>query len=126
MSTLRTKYRNSVKFMQVYAELILAAREKRTVTYQQIAALVGLPTTGSHMAREVGQLLGEISNAEHAAGRPMLSAVAVGVSGIPGDGFFGFARELGNQVADDPSGRRGFWEKERDAVYEVWQQPIRP
>ena len=31
-------------------------------------------------------------------GRPMLSAIAVGVSGSPGDGFFGLAKTLGKFV----------------------------
>ena len=47
------------------------------------------------MGREVGHVLGEIVEDEVAADRPMLSAVAVGVSGLPGPGFYSLAQELG-------------------------------
>ncbi|MFQ5401031.1 MAG: hypothetical protein ACE5E7_15710 [Anaerolineae bacterium] len=39
--------------------------------------------------------MGEIAADEMKRGRPLLSAVAVGVSGQPGPGFFALARQLG-------------------------------
>jgi len=39
------------------------------------------------MGREVGEMIGEISREEVQNGRPMLSAIVVGTSGVPGDGF---------------------------------------
>ncbi|HEX8906918.1 MAG TPA: hypothetical protein VF771_18855, partial [Longimicrobiaceae bacterium] len=68
------KYAGSKEFLVVYAELIRAAQYRGVTTYQHVAAVVGLPPQGSHMGKEVGQLLGEISHAEERAGRPMLSA----------------------------------------------------
>jgi len=70
------------------------------------------------MARQVGQVLGEVSEDEHQAGRPMLSAVAVNAAGYPGDGFYVLARRLGKLT--DPISEDVFLRSEREAVYEAW------
>ena len=75
------------------------------------------------MAREVGRALGEISAGEVRDGRPMLSALVVNVSGLPGRGFCRLARSLGKLDDDSPEGRRRFWEREIAAVYAAWQDP---
>jgi len=41
-----------------------------------------LPLTGNYMGSQLGQVLGEISEAELNQGRPMLSALAVGARGV--------------------------------------------
>jgi hypothetical protein len=113
-----TEYRGSTTYLVVYAELIQAARYRGLTTYQKIAQLMGLPLSGSHMSRQVGQILGEISEDERNYGRPMLSAVAVGASGRPGSGFPVLARHFGLLA---PNGdERAFWEQERQRVYEAW------
>ena len=89
-----SKYRGTREYALVYRELITAASYRGTVTYQEIAAIMGLPLTGSHMAREVGLILGEISEDEVNNGRPMLSAVAVSKDGRSSEGFFGLAESL--------------------------------
>jgi hypothetical protein len=86
---------------------------------------MGLPLVGAYMGSETGHLLGEISEDEHVRGRPMLSAIAVGVSGLPGPGFFSFARDLGKLAEDSEEARRLFWEAEKAAVYETWKRPLR-
>ena len=73
------------------------------------------------MAGQVGQILGEISEDEHRANRPMLSVVAVGSGGMPGEGFFGLARRLKKFSGSDPSSKRRFWATEQERVYKVWQ-----
>jgi len=118
------KYRGKKEYHLAYQELITAARYRGTVTYQEIAQIMGLPLSGQYMAQQVGQMLGEISEDEHLQGRPMLSAVAVGVSDLPGEGFFGLARKLGKLNDDSAEGKRRFWEKERAAAYGVWRKDI--
>jgi len=121
MNTVRCKYRGSKEFFQVYAELIQAARFQGVVTYKRIGHLLEIDTPGHHLAAEVGHVLGEVSEDEHDAGRPLLSAVAVRVDeGVPGRGFFGLARDLGMLDADGDAPRDGFWEKERARVYDTW------
>jgi len=80
-----------------------------------------LPIVGAHMGKEVGHILGAISEDEHLQGRPMLSAVAVGVSGEPGNGFYLLARDLGKLKDDSAEARKLFWETEIVAVYKEWQ-----
>jgi hypothetical protein len=73
------------------------------------------------MAREVDTILGEIAENELRLERPLLSAIAVGVSGEPGQGFFGLVRELGRLPEEaDKEAERAFWEAEKTAVYETW------
>jgi hypothetical protein len=109
----------------IYAELIRAARYRGTVTYQELADLVGLPLRGSYMGSELGGYLGAISEEEVKQGRPMLSAIAVTVSGKPGGGFFTFAKDLGRLTSDVLVDQQAFWESEKKHVYETWQKSRR-
>jgi hypothetical protein len=118
MSVVENHYRGKKEYALVYSELIVAAKYRGTITYQEIAQIVGLPLQGNYMQKEIGQILGEISDDEVSNGRPMLSAIAVGVSGNPGQGFFNLARELGRLRDDD---EQRFWEAERKAVYDTWK-----
>ena len=121
MTIVADKYRGTTTYNRVYCELITAARYHGTVTYQRIAQLMGLPIVGAHMGKQVGHILGEISEDEHLQGRPMLSAVAVGVSRKPGDGFYLLARDLNKLKDDSAKARELFWESEKTAIYEEWQ-----
>ena len=121
-TTITTKYRGGTVYFQVFSELIRAAQYRGTTTYQDIATIMGLPSHGSYMGAETGHILGEISEDEVRAGRPMLSAVAVGVSGSPGSGFYSAARKLG--LLTSPIDDVGFWEDQRAACYEAWKRHI--
>ncbi len=125
MSRIDDKYRSSKEYLLVYSELINAARYRGTVTYQEMAQVLGLPLTGNYMGCQIGHVLGSISEDEHELGRPMLSAVAVGVSGKPGDGFYGFARDLDRFDSEDKDEKRRFWEAECQEVYKTWARPLR-
>jgi hypothetical protein len=118
------KYVGSKEYLLAYAEMIRAAQYRGVTTYQHIAAIVGLPPQGSHMGKEVGQLLGEISQAEERAGRPMLSAVVVSTEGSPGPGFYALARELGKLMAAGGAEDKEFWRKQLAMVHEEWRRPI--
>jgi hypothetical protein len=54
-----------------------------------------------HREGIMGELLGEISEAEHAAGRGMLSVIVTHKNGDmdPGEGFFNCAEGLGEDVS---------------------------
>ena len=93
------KYRGTAEYVLVLGELVRAAQYRGLTTYQDIAHLVGLPQHGNYMAKEIGLLLGAISEDEADAGRPMLSAVAVNVKGDPGAGFFVLARRGADVLA---------------------------
>lgn len=125
MPVVSDKYRGSKEYLLVYCELIKAARYKGTTTYQAIAEIMGLPLRGSHMGREVGKILGEISEDELNQGRPMLSAIAVGVSGSPGDGFFVLARQIGKLQDNSKEAEHRFWEDEKAAVCATWRKEFK-
>jgi alkylated DNA nucleotide flippase Atl1 len=116
------KYRGTTKYFHVLAELVRAAQYRGVTTYQDIAVIMGLPLTGGHMAGEVGKVLGEIATDEVAAGRPMLSSVAVNVNGKAGEGFYTLARTLGRLSKTEDE--LNFWESEREASYEAWKRPL--
>jgi hypothetical protein len=75
-----SKYRGTTDYVRVTTELVRAAEYRGLTTYQDVAVIMGLPLQGIHMGQEIGHLLGEISEDESLAGRPMLSAVVVGVA----------------------------------------------
>ncbi len=113
------EYRGTKEYAFVYTELITAAKHRGTITYQEIAKIVGLPMSGSHMGSEIGKILGQISEDEVSNGRPMLSAIAVNVQGVPGPGFYELAKRL-NRTTEN-SDTATFWQAECQAVYETWK-----
>lgn len=115
-------YRGTTTYLLVMAELVRAAQYRGLTTYQDVAVIMGLPTTGQHMASETGRILGEISADEVAAGRSMLSCVCVSVEGKTGPGFAALARELGRLREGESEAE--FWRRECDAVYKAWRRPL--
>ena len=75
------------------------------------------------MGREIGLILGAISEDEVRASRPMLSAVAINVNGHPGPGFFELARDLGRLDQNDGE-LTAFWEAELKNVYKAWRRRL--
>jgi hypothetical protein len=114
-------YGGTTEYIRVLNELVRAAEYRGLTTSQNLAAIMGLPQQGDLIGSQLGEILGEIVSDELKAGRPMLSAVVVDVSGRPGSGFFKFAREVGRMTdqADDE-----FWTAEREAVYDAWRRPL--
>jgi len=125
MAVVEDRYRGKKEYVIVYGELVTAARYRGTVTYQEIADIMGLPLTGSYMGSQVGWILGEISEDEHRRGRPLLSAIAVGTSGLPGSGFYGLARELGKLQDATKEEEHRFWLEEKAAVHDTWKKQLK-
>jgi hypothetical protein len=125
MSEVLVKYRGTREYALVYSEMISAARYRGVTTYQAVAQIMGLPLTGNYMGHEVGQLIGEISRDEIQNGRPMLSALVVGTSGVPGDGFYTWAKELGRFKDDSRQTNEQFWRQELEAVYATWKREFK-
>ena len=69
MSVVSDKYRGTITYVRVLRELVRAAEYRGVTTYQDIALIMRLPQSGSHMGREVGHILGEISEDEFQADR---------------------------------------------------------
>lgn len=110
------------EYCLIFAELINAARRRGVVTYQELADLIGLPLQGSYMGKTLAIFLGLISQEEAKHGRPMLSAIVVNVGGIPGEGFYPIAIQLGLPVGEGDTARHAFWESEKAKVYETWKK----
>jgi hypothetical protein len=122
---MESKAHGSKEYHLMYAQVITAARYRGTVTYQELADLVGLPLTGHHMSSELGAYLGAIAANEVNQGRPMLSAIAVSIKGTTSEGFFAWAKELAKLQSDDQPQREAFWEAEKKAVYQTWQRTFK-
>ena len=87
-------------------ELIACAKAGETVTYQDLAWRVPMP--GPHAIHRLTILLETLVREDHAAGRPLLAALAVSRAqrgadgrGIPGRGFFQLLSELGRYDGPD-------------------------
>ena len=116
------KYTPTKAYMRVYAMLIEAASQRKTLVYMDVALLMGITKPGSHMSNQTGQMLGEITMREHRYGRPMISAVTVSSTGhIPGAGFYGLARQLGLLPENATKEQENtFWKAQLEAVYAEW------
>lgn len=112
----------NIEYHLVYSELIVAARRRGTVTYQELAHIVGLPLTGNYMGKRIGDILGAVSQNEVDHGRPMLSAIAVNTAGKPSKGFFDLARLVGLINSEDPETERAFVEAQKREIYKIWAQ----
>ena len=69
------------------------------LAYLALAECMGL--AGPHRIHRLTLALEELAQADHAAGRPLLAALAVGRSGLPGRGFFQLLRALGRYDGPD-------------------------
>ena len=118
-----TEWKDTKEYFITYSILINAAKHSGFATYQEIAQACGLPTAGSYMGPVVGAILGAISKNEIEHGRPFLSAIAVGVSGKPGPGFFEWAKEL--NAAKDNQNEEDFFTQECKKIYDMWKTPYR-
>ena len=97
--------------------MIAAAARRRVIAYSDLVAGISaldLEPQGDQLAH----MLGEISTAEHEAGRGMLTVVVVHKYGdqMPGPGFYQLARTLGHDTKD----REAFWVRELETVYAAW------
>ena len=122
MCVVERKYKETIEYYKVYLELIIAARNNTTITYIDVARIMGLPESGNHMGAETGHMLGEISENEYNNGRPMLSVLALQTNyDKPGKGFYTLACQLRildkNATAKE---KKDFWKAQCDLVYQVW------
>jgi hypothetical protein len=92
------------------AREIMMKRAKRgaPISYSELVDQIRSISMDAHDPR-LAHFLGEISRAEDAKGRGMLTAVVVHKhDGFPGQGFFELAEELGRTIKD----REQFWVEE--------------
>jgi hypothetical protein len=104
----------------VYNKLTEVAGRRDTINYGAVAPLAGIDVNNPNFAALLAPILDEINCAEHAADRPLLSAVVIGLeSNQPGPGFFRCARSLG--LLDGGHDEQAFWIAELNRVHEYWE-----
>ncbi len=83
------------------AVLVSLARARRTIAYRDLAARVPVPPP--HGIHKLTLALEDLVRDDHAAGRPLLAALAVSqtAAGIPGRGFFHLLAELDRYAGPD-------------------------
>ena len=125
--------------MSEHETILMKLREvaaaRQTVYYSDLGDLIGLDMSNPGDRYRLSDILGDINIAEHAEGRPMISAVAVlKESGLheadmrPGVGFFNIAHEqLGLYGGSKDSNEQlGFWIPELMRVHDYWAQAFSP
>src|SRR4051794_12170147 len=104
----------------LYDRLRELAREGSTAYYGDIARLLGMDIGSPHVRAQIGKMLDAVNRAEHAAGRPLLSAVVIAKKPrMPGPGFFTGARTLGQYTGQDD---RAYWVEELRRVHDYWSE----
>jgi len=103
------------------AALVEVARAGGTVTYRDLAQRIEVPPP--HRIHRLTLALEDLLRADHAAGRPLLAALAVSRVGesLPGRGYFMLLSELGC-YRGPPSGRQAAaaHADELGRVYAYW------
>ena len=103
---------------EVRIELEARARAQETVYYSELRDDFDPDLSMLAFYREYVPILDYINRAEHAQGRPLLSAVVVNKAlDIPGAGFFTQARALALYAGSDDE---EFWQAEIKRVYDFW------
>ena len=122
MPVVEDKYRGKKEYALAYSALIAAAHSRNMCTYTGIAHLTGLTPKGSAMGKQVGHLVGEISEDESKAGRPMLSALVVEKeTGMPSFGFYDLGQKLGLLAGTTKTAKKAFLNKEQTKLFDFWK-----
>ena len=122
MTNAGSPHRRTRAYQLVYCRLLNAAQSRGHVSYAEIADILETLTADHDTIPDVGQVLREISEDEHGAGRPLLTALVVTGKGIPGDLLFSLARGLGKLASADPADEMKFWMTEEGRVYDTWKR----
>jgi len=107
--------------VQVAIAAVLRARAQRgtTITYRDLAAEAGIEPP--HSIHRTTLALEALIAGDHAAGRPLLGALAISKRGIPAPGFFQLLRELGRHDGpDEGDAAAARFAAERDAALAYW------
>lgn len=115
----KPKYLGTSEYDTICEQLkSLAQQRGRPTGYNFIFKTMKL-TPGNQAAKEAGQMLGEISEQMHLAGKPMLSALVINQDlEMPGSGFFVLAVHLGKlPTGASDQDKKAFWKKELAAIY---------
>lgn len=101
-------------------KLRAVARSGEWTTDQAIAPLAGIDPSHPDITGKLGAVLEAIDHEEDAAGRPLLSAVVVArATGLPGAGFFTYARQCGIHAGSDD---QTLWRRELRRVHAYWHR----
>ena len=115
----------------ILTKLTEVAAARQTVYYSELGDLIGLDMSNPGDRYSLADILGDINIAEHAEGRPMISAVAIlkessqyEAAMRPGVGFFNIANDrLGlYNGSKDPDEQLAFWIPELKRVHDYWAQ----
>ncbi|WP_299363102.1 hypothetical protein [uncultured Paracoccus sp.] len=105
---------NAALVEQVRALLSNRGADAPCLTYQALAAVLGLTPPGT--IQRIAAALEQTMREDVVAGRPMIAALVVSrADGLPRRGFFDLAVALGRFPAD-PGGHRAAWQAECAAV----------
>ena len=106
----------------IYDALKQAARRQNALFYEDIAPLAGIDLGNLGDRTRLSHMLESISLAEHAQGRPLLTAIVVLKGRLtPGSGFFGLAQRCG--VYDGVEDKDLFFSRYLQTVFDAWNSP---
>ena len=101
--------------------LIGLAEQGRTIVYRDLARAANIPPPQT--IHKLTGTLEDMVRDDHAEGRPLLAALAIGrgPEGIPGPGFFQLAALLGRYEGEDRgAAAQAFHQAEVIRVFDYW------
>jgi methyl coenzyme M reductase subunit C len=115
MSSTAASQKRAHALREALDEMEASARAGGTMTYTELSNL--LTTTYAPNGRPFSTLLCDVSRKTYAKQKVLLSAVVVhDGDGLPGNGFFSLAEELGLDVED----RQDFWNRAIAKVHDAY------
>ena len=103
--------------------LIDLAKNKEHMRYQAFSDKfqLGYDMHDIEDRKKIGEILGEISEAEHSERKPLLSVFIQHEDGLPGPGFFKMAEELGRYIPTFMD-KKQFVSREMSYAYNYWNK----
>jgi hypothetical protein len=103
MESIKSVKRKLALAEQLHNHLRARAHEKKMSSYEEVQRFLGCSF------QELGHLLGLVMHECQELKEPFYPALVVGTNGLPSEGFFAKARELGCSVGLSMSDMRNFW-----------------
>ncbi|MGW1913132.1 hypothetical protein ACWCQS_20935 [Streptomyces sp. NPDC002076] len=105
---------------QLRAELVKVARNQSLIPYGRLVRIT--PELDGPQSHAFHEMLGEIGDACHAEGLPLLSALVTYDEPArgPGPGFYASATRLGLSVGTNRTAQMDFWAREVGKCHDEW------
>ena len=107
---------------RIWYSLITCAHKQKTISYRDLLKDAG---NSDYNMKDLFDSLTIIGNLEEKNNRPMINALAVSVGGLPGAGFFNWAKGVFDKKEMEKYTNEKIFELIKEDCYEFWSDDSR-